>query len=197
MPLQEIFASKARIKVLQLLLSNPHERYYQSQIADILGLVIGSVQQEMPRLEKAGIVTREEDGNRVYYRANRNCPIFPELKAIFLKATGVGESLGNYLKKHPGEVRAAFIYGSYAKGEEESWSDIDLLVVGGISSLSLANLVTDAEKTLGREVNYRLYAPEEYRRKVRAKDHFLAQVLREKKIFVVGNEDELGKLVKT
>jgi predicted nucleotidyltransferase len=192
--LKELFASGARVAILDLVLLHPRERYYQRQIAQLKKLVVGSVQQEMPRLEKAGIVLREEDGNRVYYRVNMHCPIYPELKAIFLKASGVGQILRKYFTKKVGEIRVAFIYGSVAKGGEEAWSDIDLLVVGDIKSRALAEILYDAKKDLSRSVNHSHYSPAEFAKKVREKNPFVLDVLSGPKIFLVGDADELGKL---
>ena len=192
--LKELFASGSRIKLLEQFLLNPRERYYQRQVADLLGLVVGSVQQEMPRLVKAGVLTVERDGNRVYYRANPKCPIFPELKAILLKAGRVSELLRSRLERHQGSIAVAFIGGSYAKGEEEAWSDIDLFVVGEIGSRALADIVSKAQEGLGREINATVYSPADFRRKLKSKDSFVAAVAKEPKIFVVGDADDLGAL---
>jgi len=194
--LKGLFGSGARVKILRLLLLNPHERYYQRQLAQILSLPVRSVQQEIPHLEKLMIILSEEDGNRRYLRANRQCPIFPELQRIFLKASDVAAALQTYLKRHQDSIRAAFIYGSYAKGQEESWSDIDLMVIGDIQNRILGSLIFDARKGVNRELNYLHYTPEEFRNKAKAKDHFLIDVLEGKKVFVVGDERELAKLVK-
>ena len=192
--LKELFASGARVSILELLLLNPHERYYQRQIAQLKKLAQRSIQQEIPRLTKAGVILCEEDCNRVYYQANLKCPIFPELKAIFLKAGGLGQVLRKYLTRKKIAIRVAFIYGSVAKGGEEAWSDIDLLVVGDIKSRDLAELLYDAKKDLARTLNHIHYSPAEFANKVAEKNHFVMDVLKGPKIFLVGDTDELGKL---
>ncbi len=189
--LKDLVGSAARARILELLLLNPKERYYLRQIAGLAHLAVGSVQQEMARLTRIAIVEREEDGNRVYYRANAKSPVFQELKALILKTAGVGELLRQHLAGHAGSIRCAFIFGSYAKRQEEAWSDIDLFVVGDISSRKLGELVFDAQARMGRTVNPVHYSVKEYRHKVRTRDHFVTSVLKGAKIFLVGGADEL------
>lgn len=193
--LKELFSSGARVGILRLLLLDSHKRYYQRQIARILDLPIRSIQQEIPRLEKLQIVNSEQDGNRRYLQANRRCPIFPELQAIFLKSSGVAEALRSYLEKNGQGIRSAFIFGSYAKGDEETWSDIDLMVIGDIEEKVLGSLIYDAKEDLRRELNDLHYTPQEFRTKARAKDPFITDVLRGKKVFIIGDEDELNRIV--
>ena len=189
-----VFGSGARGRILELLLLHPHERFYVRQLAGTLGLAVGSVQQEMPRLLKVLVVAREEDGNRVYYRVDRQCPIFPELQRIFLKLGGIAQILREPLRKRAEAIRCAFIFGSVAKGDEEAWSDIDLFVIGDISGRALGGLVWDAQQSLRRPIHHVHYGTAEFRRKLRSRDSFVTSVVRGPKIFLVGNEDELGAL---
>lgn len=189
--LDDLFGSTARARILELLLLNPKERYWLRQIATLTSLAVRSVQQEVARLHRIGIADREEDGNRVCFRANEKCPLFPELKALLLKATGIGELLRRHLAKHARSIRAAFIFGSYASHTEEAWSDIDLFVLGDIPGRKLGELVYDAQARVGRTINPVHYSVDEFRRKARDGDPFVTSVLRGPKIFLVGGIDEL------
>jgi predicted nucleotidyltransferase len=186
-----LLGSTARARILELLLLNPKDRYYLRQIAVLADLAVRSVQQEMARLAKIGVVSREEDGNRVYFRANPACPVLEELKALVLKSSGVGDVLRHHLAAHAGAIRCAFIFGSYAKRKEEAWSDIDLFVIGDISSRTLGELVFDAQTRMGRPINPVHYGLKEFGSKVRSKDPFVTSVLKGPKIFLVGGADEL------
>ena len=93
-------------------------------------------------------------------------------------------------------IRLAFIFGSIARGEERSQSDLDLLVVGDISFSELVEALSDAESTLHREIHPSLFSADEFRGRRESKDHFLDSVLREEKVFVIGGEDELGVLLR-
>ena len=189
--LKNLFGSGARVRILEHFVLNPTERYYQRQLAQLLGLVVRSVQQEMPRLVRAGVLRREVDGNRVYHRVDRGCPILPELTRMFIKTSRIAELLRKGFSVGKGSIVTAFIYGSYARGEEQAWSDIDLFVVGDTSGRTLAEITSKAAEDLGRPVNERLFTPAELAKRVSGGDHFVTSVLKEPKIFLVGDASTL------
>ena len=191
--MNKLFSSKARVGILKLLFFNPENRFYQRQISKLSGQSIRAVQREVAKLEGLGLIEEFSEGNRIYYKANRNCPIFKELKSILIKSVGVAEVLKKGLGG--GKIQAAFIYGSYARGEESLLSDIDLMVVGKISSLELSRLLSKPKRELMREINYVVFSPQEFEERVRQSDHFLSSVLRSKKIFIVGDENRLKEIV--
>ena len=192
--LELLFSSTARVKVLALLLLNPEGSFYQRQISALTGLPIRAVQREVERLQTLGLLTSFTRGNQVHYQVNRDFFLFPELKSIFLKTVGLTALLGDALKEAE-NIALAFIYGSYAADQESTASDIDLLVVGTLSSRALHTTLKEAEKLIHREVNYTLFSPEEFRAKVQTGDGFLHNVLAAPKIFLIGDEDALRALV--
>lgn len=191
--LEELFSSKARIKVLKLFLFNPEKRYYQRQIASLSEQSIRGVQREIEKMKKIGLIVESIEGNRNYYQVNKNCPVYEDLKRIFLKTVGIGEALRKHLGKAD-EIRIALIYGSFAQGEENLSSDIDLLVIGNISVKKLSGMLSKPKNELSREINYTVYSVKEYKRRVKQKDHFLNAILGKEKIFIIGNEDELKEI---
>jgi len=194
--IEKLFSSKARVEILKLFLMNPQNSYYQRQIETLTRQPIRGVQREVAKLERIGLVERSVQGNRTYYRANRNCSIFEPLKEIILKSTGIAEVLQkNFKKQH--KIVIAFIYGSYAKGEETLSSDIDLMVVGDITSKEISGILSKPKKDLGREINYAVFSVREFRKRIKNKDHFLNSILKDKKIFITGNKNELKAIVKS
>jgi predicted nucleotidyltransferase len=184
------------VEVLKLFLFNPDNDFYQRQISLLTHQPIRAVQREVNKLEKIGLIKKSIEGNRIYYKTNKKCPIFEELKGILLKTTGIAEVLkGNLLESK--SIQFAFIYGSYAKGEERLSSDIDLLVVGDIASKRLSSVLSKPKRELNREINYAVFSLQEFRRRIKQKDHFLNAVLKEKKIFIIGREDEFKRTVKS
>ncbi len=129
----------------------------------------------------------------VYYQANAQSPLFSELRGLLLKTAGLVDILADALKPLLPKIRLAFVYGSIATGQERSDSDIDLMVVGEISPVELALPLRRARELLGREINPIVYSPAEFAKKVRAKDHFLADVLTKPRLLVLGSEGELVK----
>jgi DNA-binding transcriptional ArsR family regulator len=115
-------------RLLTTLLTHAEKDFYQKELAVASGAGLYTVQRELARLEKAGLVTRMPRGNRVYYRANRGHPAFEDLKRVILKTVGLGEALRTALASLTGRVRVAFIYGSFARGDETVGSDAEEMV---------------------------------------------------------------------
>jgi predicted nucleotidyltransferase len=128
-----------------------------------------------------------------YYQANVDSPLFPDLRGLLLKTAGLIDVLADALRPVAPKLAAAFVYGSMASGNEQSDSDVDLMVIGTIPPADLSLSLRSARDTLGRQINPTTYTPAEFNKKRAAKDHFLTQVLSEPKLFVLGNENELGK----
>jgi Polymerase beta, Nucleotidyltransferase len=101
-------------------------------------------------LSEAGILKTHRQGRMVYYQANRDSPVFPDLRGLLLKTAGLVDVLAQTLKPVAAKVAAAFVYGSIAAGAEESDSDIDLMVIGRISPEDLALPLDCARSVIGR-----------------------------------------------
>ena len=192
--LELLFSSRARVRILALLLLNPETSFYQRQISKLTELPVRAVQREVGRLQTLGLLIRSDDGNQVHYQVNRNFFLFPELKSIFLKTLGLSALTQNRLRS-AGSIDLAFIYGSYAADQETAVSDIDVLVIGGLPSRALHAALQEAEQLTHREINYVLFSPEEFRSRVLANDGFLSNVLASPKLFLIGDEDALRALV--
>jgi len=187
---EKIFGSRIRAKILGWLFTHPDESFFVRQIALILKEDPTNVSREMAKLEDLGILKSKRNGNLKHFQTNPDCSFFKELKGLVLKTTGVAGQIRGSLDKLAG-IEYAFIYGSYAKGEERADSDVDLLIIGDVDMDRLDSNLGKLEKTLGREINYVLYSMEEFKSKKKAKDGFLMDVLRGKKIMLVGAENGL------
>jgi len=189
-----ILFGKVRRAILGLLFSHTRETFYLRQIVRASGYGLGPVQRELKLLADAGIIRRAVRGRQVYFQANPECPIFPELKSLMIKTTGIGDILRVALAPIAGQIKIAFIYGSLARGEEGPRSDIDLLVVGDSEYSDVVVKLQTAQQTLAREINPTVYPLSEFKAKVRANHHFLTSVLKSPKIYLIGDENELGRL---
>ena len=193
--LNKLFSSKTRVEILKLFLFNTGNSFYQRQISNLTAQSIRGVQREVDKLNRIGLIEKSIQGNRIYYKVNKKCPIVEDLKNIFFKSLGIAEVLKDNFKEKGIEV--AFIYGSYAKGEESLLSDIDLMVIGDISSKELSSILSKPKKELMREINYVVFSLNEFINKATQKDHFINSVLKDKKIYIIGSEDELKRLIKS
>ena len=189
--LDALFTSQARVALLELLLLNSDSRFYLREVSSLTKQPLRAVQRELARLSGAGLLVEKVEGNRKYYKANRLASVFPELRALFLKTAGLGDTLRRAIDKSRSSVSLAFLFGSYAKGTDDATSDIDLMVIGEASGRELASLLSSARQALGREVNVVSMPPAEFREKVGGGNSFVLDVLQGPKIFLVGGEDEL------
>ena len=120
--------------------------------------------------------------------------LFPEFKSMILKTVGIGDVIAGAITGRD-DIMIAFIYGSYAKNTEIENSDIDLFIIGDISSKDLQEAVSNIESQTKREINHTVYSAKELKEKYKAKNHFILSVIKEEKIFLKGDEHALRKLV--
>jgi predicted nucleotidyltransferase len=182
-----------RIRVLQQLLLHPERELYLRELAARADVSLSSAQRELARLTAAGLLRRTKRGHQTFYRAETSSPIYPELRSLLMKTVGLGEALRDGLGR-AGDVRLAFIYGSVAAGEERPGSDVDIVVVGGARPRAISDLLSDAERLIGRAVNSVVLTPDEFSARLRSRDRFLSAILKGPKVFVIGDEDEARRL---
>ena len=185
---------KSRRAVLALFFSRGDKEFYVREVVRMTGVGQGAAQRELQRLSAAGIIRRRVRGRQVYYQANLECPIFPELKGLMIKTAGVGEVLRRALKPLASRIQVAFVFGSLAQGNERRGSDVDLLVVGNTTFGEVVAAVSPAQQGIGREINPSVYPPPEFGSKLASGDHFLTSVSKAKKMFLIGDEHELARL---
>jgi predicted nucleotidyltransferase len=182
---------RTRQGILAATLAQPERWWYLSDLAKHLRVPASSLQRELAALVAAGILERRPDGNRVYFRPDRGCPFFAELRGLIVKTIGLVGVLREALAPLADRIRCAFVYGSIARGEERSDSDVDLMVIGRVGLFELASALGRAQEQLGREVNPAVYSPLEFTKKLRSGYAFPREVLNGLKLFVVGNERDL------
>ena len=180
---------QTRQNILAVLLLSPERRWYLSDLAQRLQVPPSSLQREMAALSAAGVLYREADGNRVYYWANPEFPLLPELQSIFAKTVGLADRVKEMLEPFGEKIDLAFIFGSVARGERTAGSDVDVLLVGSVSLGELALPLRELERTLQIPVNVSHYTAAEFRDKQQS--HFLQTILDDKKIFLKGSEHGL------
>jgi len=185
---------KTRQGILAALLVQPEKTWYVSELARRMSVPSSSLQRELLDLTTAGILKTHRQGRMVYFQANADSPIFPDLRGLLLKTAGLVDVLADVLKPLAAKMRFAFVYGSVASGSEQSDSDIDLMVVGSVTPAEFALPLRRARELLGRDINPTVYTPAEFRRKRSGKDHFLTRVLDRPILFVIGSSDELEKI---
>jgi len=182
--LKTLFSSKARVKVLTLFMENPKNRYYLREIEKLINILPQALQRELAKLKNIGLLSETAEGNRIYYQINGKHLIYPELKGLISKTTGFQGRLKRAFSKEK-EIDCAFIYGSFAEGNETIKSDIDLFIIGIISGKKLQTILRKAALIHEREINATIYTLKEF--KVKKKNHFIGSVIKRNKIMLKGD----------
>ena len=181
-------------KILALFFLNSDQEYYFSEVVRLTKTRQGVVQRELKSLTEAGLLKSEKRGRQKYYSANKANPIYVDLRNIVFKTFGAIGQIQKVLEPLKEKIKLAFIYGSFARGEETSKSDIDLFAVTSLRLDQLISLISDLEESLSREINPYLITERELKRKLQSNNHFIKSVLDSDKEFITGTEDDLREL---
>jgi len=179
-------------RVLALLFGQPDRRFQSAELIRLAESGTGAVHRQLSRLAEAGWVTALRMGNQKHYQANRASPAFTELRGLIVKTVGVVEPLRRALTAKSGELRAAFVYGSVAKGNDKAGSDIDLMVISDrLGYQDVFDALQSAEGVLARPVNPNVMSLAEWRAKRAKRDSFAARIAAQPRLFVIGSDDDL------
>jgi predicted nucleotidyltransferase len=185
--------AKVQQRVLGVLFGNPGRSFYANEVIGLARSGTGAVQRELARLEAAGLVVASRIGKQKHYQANQRSPVFTELRALVLKTSGLADVLREALTPVAGKVRAAFVYGSIAKGQDTAASDIDLMVISErLTYADLFGTLEDASARLERKVAPTIYSPKELARRRKQDSAFITRVLEQPKLWLIGDEDDLA-----
>ncbi len=176
--------SKLRQKLLGYYFTNPSASHYLRELAELLEGDPANLSRELRRLEREGVFVSEKRGKQKYFRLNRDYPLYQEVRRIVFKTVGAVGQLRNALQQVTG-IGEAYLYGSFAKNQQDAASDIDILVIGKPKAEELEGAIRKLERQLGREINYTLLSPEEFKTRRVDKDAFLEDVWRGKKISLI------------
>jgi predicted nucleotidyltransferase len=192
--LSDTLFGRTRGALLAVLYSHVGESFYLRQLARRTDIALGAIQRELRQLVDAGLVTRAVVGSQTFYSANRDSPVFEEMRSLVTKTVGIHDVLLEALRPLHNKIDLAFVYGSTARSKENSESDVDLMIVGRVDFEDVIEHLAEAQKTLSREINPTVYSTREFRSKVQG--NFLRTVLAGKKLFLIGDEIELRELGK-
>ncbi|MEM3030882.1 MAG: nucleotidyltransferase domain-containing protein [Candidatus Micrarchaeia archaeon] len=189
--LEALITSRVKRKLLAFFFANPENEFYIREVSKRLGEETNAVRSGLQALADAGILYSNRKGNLRYFGVNKKCPIFEELKTMLLKTEGLGDAMRKELEKSG--ALFAFVYGSYAEGKERKGSDIDLMVIGDIHIDDFNKIISRIERKIGRDVNYLVYPEKEFAEKLSS--GFLRDVVRSRRIMLVGEEDAFKRFV--
>jgi predicted nucleotidyltransferase len=179
--------SAVRREILRMFFSRPGLVRHVRELARELGWSATIVGQELDRLERTGILTSERIGRARRYRVDDQSPIASEIRSLVQKTIGVEARIRDAIASLPG-IEEAFLYGSYARGDERATSDLDLFVIGPVNQERLSEALADVERELGRDVNVTTYERGELERLRKEGDLFIERVFEGSRVPLVGGE---------
>lgn len=204
--LEQLFGSKTRVRLLRLFLNNSKDAFFVRELTRKIGAQINAVRNELDNLvdmDLVSVVTDvDADGNveesarpknrrsmqqRKYYRMNTDSLLYPELRALFMKARVMLEK--DFVRKltAAGPISYLALTGFFVSEEP---GPTDLLVVGKVNRDKLAAVIRNFEREIGREVNYTVLTPQEYRYRRDVTDRFLYSILESRKLVVIDTMSE-------
>jgi predicted nucleotidyltransferase len=180
--------------VYRCLFGQPEREFHLNELRRLTGLGSASLQRELNRLADAGLVTSERVGNLRRFRANPGSPVYSELIALTRKVLGAEPLLRDALVVLTPNLKAAWIYGSYAKESETAQSDLDVMLVGNRLTLSrVLEVVAPLEEKLGRKINPTLFTTAEFAKRLAEPDSFVNRVLAQPVVSLIGNLHESSR----
>jgi len=171
----ELTKSKLKRALLTLYFSDPDREYYVRELERVLGFSAANIYRDLVAFSISGLFISRKQGNLVYWGLNKNHPLYEEMKTIVFKTIGIEGSLRDIISKDKG-INTAYIYGSFADGQETSDSDVDVLIIGRPDETQLMKEIGALEQKVGREINYTVYSVSDYRKKKEAKDSFIENI---------------------
>jgi len=181
--------SKVRQRLLAYYFTNPASRHHLRDLADRLSVDPSNLSRELRSLERQGLFQSEVSGRQKYFRLNREYPLFREVRGIVAKTIGAAPLIAQAVKPIQG-IEEAYLYGSFARNQQDAVSDIDLLVIGSPRSEALAEAARKLERQLGREINYTVLSRNEFESRRRQKDAFLENVWHNSRISLIAPHEK-------
>lgn len=182
---ESILFSKSIRNLLSIFVTNSKDRFYLRQLCVLTGSSPRPIQLALKKLENAGILLYQKEANIKFYSLNKESPIYHEIKSIILKIEAIGEVLRGGFRNLK-EIKCAFIYGSVAKDKEKTSSDIDICLIGEVDIDALSKITAQLEEKLKREISTVTFTPEEWKRAKGEKKAFVVDILKSKKIILIG-----------
>ncbi|MDD4937456.1 MAG: hypothetical protein PHX34_00335 [Candidatus Shapirobacteria bacterium] len=188
-----LFVSQTRLKLINVLFYSPNEIFYVRQLVRLVDEEINSVRRELENLKKAALVNYEWRGNRLYYWANQQSPLFSDLLTIANQNSGLGLKLQGK-SENIGSIRLVFYNYKFLVDNKKHVDDIDIIIVGNVSFSEIENFIKQEEKTRGHEINYMVMDKSEFTLRKQKRDQFIVDFFLNCPIAIIGSLQEITNL---
>lgn len=213
--IDKLMGSGARVDLLWVYFANPDLWLGQRELERLTGRALRDVQRNNEILAEAGIIEpyhshgieslsdpsttldalqeeTERLGNR--FRLNQSHPWMPALRMLLENSIGSLHAIREELAGLDG-IDIAFVFGSFATSEQTPESDIDLMLIGKHTLKTISGLISKLEERTSREINVVTYFPERWVESFRQGDHFVVSLMESPKVFLVGDQNTLERLI--
>lgn len=186
--LEDIITSDVRIKLLVELYSEVTRELYVRELTRRVGTEINAIRRELKRLEDAGIIKKEQRGNRIYYLIREDYPLYHELLSIISKEKGVGRLIRDNLK-NIGNVKLSLLSLEYARGRDSQDSELDLIIIGDVDLKEANDLLKKEILIGGREINYTILKENEFLHLLKRRETFIMDFILRSHVTLIGSLD--------
>jgi len=177
-----LFSSHTRVKLLTLFLSNPNRSFFVREISRKIGERINSVRRELDNLLQIELLLSYPEKNKIFYKANTNFLIFPELKSIIQKTTDAKDDLAEKFRE-VGDVYFAVMTGIFT-GNSSSPTDL-LIVCDNTNRGFLQKMLDEMEEEVSDTIRYTVLSVNDYNLRESLGDRFLNSIMNGDKIIVI------------
>ncbi len=179
-PLEKLFGSKTRTKLLALFYENTEKSFYVREITRVIDEQINSVRRELMNLESIGIVKNDTYDNKVYYSANLKHPFSHALSEIFsVKITEGKAKESSRLNSWEDYIKPVknYLTGLIVTNRVPGEDGIDMLIIGDDKTKKLTHWAEIVEKKMGKPLNYVILSTDDYTYRKSVKDRFLVELM--------------------
>ena len=197
-----LLGSGVRSDVLRAFFRYPGAQLGSRELQRITDRSLSEIQRNLGLLEKIGLLERFDfesmEGGTQWvaesdFLLNKSHPWVAPLQMLIERSIGGLSVLAPVIEGLP-DIDIAFVFGSYATSEQGPYSDIDLMVIGKQTLMTLAEPISEVEKRIGREIQIIAYSPEEWRSKFESQSHFVVSLMNSPKFFLVGDQPKLERI---
>lgn len=188
--LKHLFISQTRLKLISIFFNSPKEIFYVRQLVRLSEEEINSVRRELENLKSVGIVLSEWRGNRLFYWANNDSPLYLDLLIIAAKNSGLGRNLSERISKS-GSIKLLLYGYKFISGEAKKPDDIDLIVVGDIPIREMEEHIKTEESERHQEINYMVMSKAEFQMRKQKRDPFLIDFFLNCPVVIIGSPQDI------
>ncbi|MEK7167141.1 MAG: hypothetical protein AAB732_01895 [Patescibacteria group bacterium] len=187
--LEQLFGSKTRVKLLKLFFEQS-DAYYVRELVRKTNSHINSIRRELKNLLKIGIIKEKDCNRKKYYKINENFILYPELKILITKSRILLKDKLKEKLERLGQIRLLILTGFFV----DLPSQTDILIVGKINRKKLKLIIEALEKETEKKINYTIMSSQEFRYRSDLTDHFLYNILENKKIVLINKTNILKNI---